>query len=173
LRPFANISNNLRIQLYARALKIREDDTIGTGYSACGLEAAKEAFVSIPTTDRPILKQQIYRRAIVMGQLLKVANAAASISPDHSVDPSVEKCNINGDGNSLSFVERPRGAGRKGKLSRKQKVPGEFTKHQDQHHYKGAKDHATYRSAFKQVMTVVAQYATTSKLSIRESGGRM
>jgi hypothetical protein len=51
LRPFANLSNNLRNQLYARALKIWEDDTIRNGYLACGLKAAKEAFVRVTTTD--------------------------------------------------------------------------------------------------------------------------
>jgi hypothetical protein len=82
-------------------------------------------------------------------------------------------CNINGDGNSLSSMERPRGAGRKVKSGRKQKVPGELTKHRDQQHYKGAKDHDAYRSAFKQVVTVVAQEAATLQLCIRESGRRM
>jgi hypothetical protein len=105
LRPFANLSNNLRSRLYARALKIWEDDTIGTCYLACGLKAAKEAFVSVSTTDRPVLNQQIYGRATAMGNHLKLANAAASISPDHSVNPFFETCNINGDGSSLSFVE--------------------------------------------------------------------
>ena len=91
LPPFANLFNNLRSQLYARALKIWEDDTtIGTCYIACGLKAAKEAFVSVSTTDRPVLNQQIYRRATAMGNPLKFANAAASISPDHSVYPSFE-----------------------------------------------------------------------------------
>jgi hypothetical protein len=102
LRHVVNLSNNLRNHLYARALKIWEDDTIGTCYLACGLKAAKEVFVSVSTTDRPVLNQQIYRRATAMGNPLKFANAAASISPDHSVYPSFETCNINGDGSSLS-----------------------------------------------------------------------
>jgi hypothetical protein len=139
-------------------LKIWEDDTIGTGYLACGLKAAKEAFVSVFTTDRHVLKQQIYRRATAMGKLLEVANTAAtgSNSPDHSVNIATEMCNIDGDGNSLSSMKRLWGASRKGKSGRKQKVPGELTKHRDQQHYKGANDHAAYRSAFKQVVAVVA-----------------
>jgi hypothetical protein len=146
LRPFANLSNNLRNQLYAPALKIWEDDTIGTGYLACGLKAAKEAVVIVSTTDRPVLKQQIYRRATAMGKLLNVANTTAtgSINPDHSVNISVKICNINGDGNSFSSMERPRGAGRKGESGRKQQAPGELSKYGDRQRYKGAKDHATY-----------------------------
>jgi hypothetical protein len=52
-------------------------------------------------------------------------------------------------------------------------VPGELTKHRDHQHYKGAKDHAAYRSTFKQVVTAVAQEAATLQLSIMESGRRM
>jgi hypothetical protein len=53
-------------------------------------------------------------------------------------------------------------------------VPGELTKHRDQQHYKGAKNHAAYPWAtFKQVVAVVVQEAATLQLSIRESGMRM
>jgi hypothetical protein len=125
------LSNNFRNKLYALAFEMWEDDTLGSTYLAFGLKAAREAFVSVSTTDRPGLKQQIYMRVIAMGKLLVVANAVASISPDHSVNPPVGTCKINGDGNSLSSVERSRGASRKGKSGWIPKVSGELTKHQD------------------------------------------
>jgi hypothetical protein len=163
--------NNLRNQLYARSLKIWEDNTIGTCYLAHRLKAAKEAFVSVSATDRPGLKQQIYRRAIAMGKLLNVANAAASTSPDHSVNYSVETCNNHGDGNSISSVERPRGAGRKGKSGRKQKVPGgelQNTKTNNSTRRKGPRCPPISSQA-----SLYRRGPATSKMSIRESGRRM
>jgi hypothetical protein len=142
----------------------------GNGYLAYKLKAAKEAFVSVSATDRPGLKQQIYRRATAMGKLLKVANAAASISPDHSVNHSVETCNIHGDGNRISSVERPRGAGRKGKSGRKQKVPGEVknTKTNNNTRRKGPRCPPISSQA-----SLYRRGPATSKMSIRESGRRM
>jgi hypothetical protein len=132
LRPFANLSNNLYNQLYAHALKIWQGDTIGTGYLTCGLKAAKEAFVSVSTTDRPGFKLQSYKRPKAIEKLQEAASTAASISPDHSVYPSVEMRNMNGVEINLSSVQRPRGACRNGKSGRKQKVPVELAEYQDQ-----------------------------------------
>jgi hypothetical protein len=94
-----------------------------------------------------------------MGKLLKVVNADASNGSDYSGNTSAGTWNTNGDGNGISFGERTRGAGRKGKSGWKHKVPRELTKDQDHQQYKGANDHPQYQSVVMQVVTIVAQEA--------------